>query len=344
MMMDHGRGATASGWLWSNALASALFVLLFTLAFRAPAQDTQTISRNATVTSDPPGATVWMKVGTSLTCTNVLTPGTVEFKFHGTNDVQRIRLRKFGYKGNNLDVRVTDDKANASLGDPAPDSFVASSDRSPEVRQLNDGLEKEFQKTIFADSDAFRCVPFELGFVHVMDDEGNLTLGVVINLDRGFGGPAFRLASHTGGREERRQKLAQAALEGGIADLFARLHRIAAKFPNLKTVTVVCSYPTTEAFLDTITTGREFYSHSTQTPTFGMGADGMMHQTGTIFHTEQGWTGGGEYTVVKDRAVERMIKLVMPAAQMPDTMDKKAITDAVLAAGKISVLESAKVP
>jgi len=42
-------------------------------------------------------------------------------------------------------------------------------------------------------------------------------------------------------------------------------------------------------------------------------------------------------TVVKDQEAERAITFVMPAAQIPDTLDKKAISDAVLASGKILI-------
>ena len=332
-----------AGAVWRVAWSLVVLWLAWLAYLGAPqaaAQDAQTLAHTVTVTSDVPGAVVWVKVGPTLTCTNVQTPGTVELKFHGANDLQRIRLRRFGYRSQNLDIKPTDGKVTVALGGGwAPDSFLVSSDAKPELKALNDGLKVEFQRTIFDDPEAFRCVPFELSFVQVMDDEGTLTLGVAVVLDRDFGGAAFRVASHTGGRDQRRQKLAQAALEGGIAGLFARLHRIAAKFPNLKTVTVVCSFPTMEAFLDTITTPSVFHSHTTQTQTFGLGADGMMHQTGTVFHTVEGWSRGGEYTVIKDRAVERLIKFAMPAAQIPDTTDHKTLTDAVMTTGRISLGE-----
>jgi hypothetical protein len=317
-----------------SSLAAATVIIPLIALTGTPDADAQTLSRAITVASDPPGATVWKKEGTTLTCMDTVTPGTVELKFHAANDLQKIRLRKFGYKGRNLDVKPTDDKVNAALGDPAPDSFVVTDDAKPELKQLNDGLQKEFEKTIFADPEALRCVPFELSFVHVMDDEGDLTLGVAITLDRSFGGPAFRVASHAGNRDERRQKMAQVTLENGVADLLARVHRIAAKFPNLKVITILCSYPTTEAFLDTIQTtftGQHLaVSNNVLKPGGGYGM-------GTTMQT---FTGHGEYTLVKDRDVERIIKFVMPAAQIPDTRDKKTISDAVLAVGKISLAET----
>ncbi len=320
--------------------AVVLFLVAFAGVPRVAAQDVQVLSRTVTVTSDPPGATIWKKEGATLICLNALTPGTVELKFHGVNDLQKVRLRKFGYKGRNLEVKPTDDKVNAALGDPAPGSFVVPDGAKPELKQLNDGLSKEFQKTIFADPEALRCAPFELSLVQVVNDEGDLTLGVAITLDRSFGGSAFRVASHVSNRDERRQKMAQITLENGIADLLARIHRIAAKFPDLKVITILCSYPTTEAYLATMTTTPVFYAHTTQNTTYSMGADGMFHQSGTVFHTQQGWRGGGEYTEVKDRDVERVIKFVVPAAQIPDTTDKKIVTDAVLAVGKIGLAES----
>lgn len=50
--------------------------------------------------------------------------------------------------------------------------------------------------------------------------------------------------------------------------------------------------------------------------------------------------GGGDYPVVKDRAVERYIGFVLPAAKIPDTTDKKAISEAVLKDGKVILGES----
>jgi len=328
---DHKKWITAAVRL--GVLTIGVSLVGFVCVVRVGAQETQTLTRTITITSDPPGATVWKKEGTTLTCLDIITPGTVELKFHGAGDLQKIRLRKFGYKGRNLDVKPPDDKVNAALGDPAPDSFLVTDDAKPELKQLNDGLSEEFQKKIFADSEAFRCVPFELGFVQVVDDGGELTLGVVVVLDRSFGGSAFRLASHAVGRDERTQKMAQLTLENGIADLLARIHRIAAKFPKLKVITVSCLYPTTEAYVVTIDTPlitRAYTVEEVLKPGGGYGP-------GLVWHTG---TGTREDTEVKDRDVERVIKFVVTAAQIPDTLDKKAITDAVLAVGKIGLAES----
>lgn len=322
--------------------STAVIFLLFSVALlQVVAQDTQTLSRNVAVSSSPPGATVWMKVGTTLTCTNVQTPGTVEFKFRGGNDVKRIRLRKFGYKATNLDVRATDESVHAALGDPAPGSFVISPKAPAELKQLNEGLQQEFQRVLFGDPETFRCMPFELGFVRVIDDEGSVTLGVGIVLDRAFGGPAFRVASHLGKRDARRQKLAETALEAGIAELFARLGRIAAKFPNLKSVTVLCTYPSSETYLDTekgqyVTTVAEVSPRNVYVYDLSTGRSEMKYMPALGLDVISAET---EVTAVKDRDVEKVLKLVMPVADIPDSLDNKRVRDAVLAKGKISLAE-----
>ena len=112
------------------------------------------IARTVTVTSDPPGAMIWKKEGTALACTGIRTPGTVELKFHGASDVQKIRLRRFGYNGKNLDIRPGDDRVNAALGAAAPDSFLVPDNAGPDLRELNAGLKKEFEGTLFADPEA----------------------------------------------------------------------------------------------------------------------------------------------------------------------------------------------
>jgi hypothetical protein len=62
-----------------------------------------------------------------------------------------------------------------------------------------------------------------------------------------------------------------------------------------------------------------------------LGFDGNYHQ-GLVLQPTQRRV---ESTVVKDEDVDKVITFVMPAAQMPDTLDKKAISDAFLASGKI---------
>lgn len=340
MPMSH-HCKTCSGAMFRYWLTGTTFVISLVALTGIPhaaAQNAETLSRTITVTSDPPGATVWKKEGTTLTCMDTVTPGTVELKFRGANDSQRIRLRKFGYRGKNLDVRLTDDKVTAALRDLSPSSFLVTDDVKPELKQLNEGLEKEFQETIFADPEALRCAPFELHDVHVMDDEGDLTLGVAIILDRSFGGPAFRVASHAMSADVRRQKTAQIALENGIANLLAHIHSITAKFPSLKVITIICSYPSTEAYLDTrtiditnrqpVTTTANSYNYST-----GRWENRNVTEWKTTY-------GHSKVTEVKDRDIERIIKFVMPAAQIPDTRDKKTISDAVLAVGKISLAET----
>jgi hypothetical protein len=117
--------------------------------------------------------------------------------------------------------------------------------------------------------------------------------------------------------------MGQVALENGIAEILGRFHRIAAKFPDLKEIEVLCFYATTEAVLDT----RIIPFVHTQIVTAVV--DG---HTGLATQVVGGTT---RRDVVKDQDAERAITFVMPAAQIPDTLDKKAISDAVLAGGKI---------
>lgn len=127
--------------------------------------------------------------------------------------------------------------------------------------------------------------------------------------------------------------MAQITLESGIADLLAHIHRITAKFPSLKVITIICSYPTTEAYLDT-----RIIDTTSRQPVFSQGSFYNYYTGRWEKRTVTEWKmiyGHSEETEVNDRAVERIIKFVMPAAQIPDTLDQKAISDAVLAVGKI---------
>jgi hypothetical protein len=218
---------------------------------QAGGQNTATASHTVAVKSDPPGAIIWKKEGRDYTCTNTLTPGTVELAFHDDNDVQRIRVRRFGYSDVNLDVKSTDKEVGVALNSskPVSSSFLVESDAPPEVKPLNEALKKEFEKTLLTDPEAFRCAPFELDDINVHWEERvrALVLSVDIWLDRSFGGLAFRQARHAFNEQERKQRTGRIALDSGIAEILARFHRVAAKFPEVKDIIVVGSYSTTEA-------------------------------------------------------------------------------------------------
>jgi hypothetical protein len=333
------------------SLAAATLLIssaALTVILPATAQDTQTLLRTVSVTSDPPGATIWKKEGNTLTCLDTITPGTVELKFHGINDLQRIRLWKFGYASRNLDIKPSDDEAAAALGNPGPGSFLVTEDAKPQLKQLSVDLENELEKGIFTDSEAFRCAPFELDFTRIMENDqtADLTLVVAVILDRGFGGAAFRLASRTGTQDERGQKAAKVALENGIADLLARFHRVAAKFPNLKVITIACSYSTTQAYLATGTIDTRQMSPVTVQRIVNTYNYSTGRWQDKITNVQEWRESGGleEMTVVEHRPVEKVITIVIPLAQIPDTLDEKAISDAVLAKGKISLAESSDRP
>jgi hypothetical protein len=269
---------------------------------------------------------------------DTLTPGTVELKFHGADDVKRIRLRKFGYPGENLEIKSSDEKVKVALGKPA---FFATDDAKLELKQLNAGLESEFAKTISSDPQSFRCAPFELKHVRVVDNEGDLTLAVVIILDRSFGGAAFRRASQVGTSDEGSKNMARVALDGGIADVIARVHRIAAKFPAVKSIEIVGVYLATEAFTDTKTTLQtttimllelrpvSVYNYSTQ----------RWENRSVLSPTPHTYTHEHEMAVEEERFVGKVLTFVVPVAQIPDTLDKKVVGDAVLAQGMFSLSE-----
>jgi ankyrin repeat protein len=265
---------------------------------------------------------------------NTLTPGTVDLSFHGDMDVQRLKLRRFGYAPKVIDVKSTDKELEATL-DPKnyETSFLLASDATPELVKLNDALRTEFGKTLLFDQEAFRCVPFDLYFIHLTKDEetGAPKLNVALRLDRSFGGPAFRLASHNSNSEERHQKMGRVALENGIAEVLGRFRHISTKFPELKVIIVLGFYSTTEAVLET---ERVSSMHNQQYVEHGatLGIDGNMHYNTLQMHTVQTWN---ENTVVKDQTVEKAITFIMPAGKIPDTLDRKTISDSVLSEGQI---------
>ncbi len=329
---DRNRRTARAVWLALITLGVCLLGL-FGLT-KAEGQGTTTQSHGVAVKSEPPGATIWKKDGRDFTCMNILTPGAVDLTFHGDMDVQRIKLRRFGYAPKVLDVKSTDKELEATL-DPKnyETSFLLASDAPPELVRLNDALRTEFGKTLLFEQEAFRCAPFDLYFIHLTKDAetGAPNLNVALRLDRSFGGPAFRLASHNSNSQERHQKMGQAALDSGMAEVVARFHRVAAKFPELKVITVQGFYSTTEAVLET---ERVSSMRNEQYVDTGarLGIDGNMHYNTLQMHTVQRWS---DETVVKDQTVEKAITFIVPAAKIPDSLDKKTISDAVLAEGKV---------
>jgi hypothetical protein len=196
---------------------------------------------------------------------------------------------------------------------------------------LNAALKKEYEQAILGNQEAFQCAPFTLDYINLAKNKktGTVELSVELTLDRTFGGSAFRLASHVSTAPERSQKMGQVALENGIAEILGRFHRITARFPDIKVINVLGSYSTTEAALKTRTTTPHY---ETRQIVIYEGQKSRLAMVGE-------WKGGGKATVVEDQDADKTISFVMPAAQIPDTLDNKAISDAVLVAGKISVLK-----
>ncbi|MGD1019425.1 MAG: hypothetical protein ABSA12_08910 [Verrucomicrobiia bacterium] len=359
MIVLHNQKRCAAPAVSLGVLTLGVFLLGFASLVRAADQSPAAHSYVVSVKSDPSGAVIWKKAGRDYICTDTLTPGTVELTFHDDNDVQRLRLRKFGYSVKNIDVKPADTEVQATLGQPYSKSFRIADDAAPHLKQLNSALKTEFENTLPADRDAFQCAPFDLDYVHLDKDKevDAVDLNVAIKLDRSFGGPAFRLASHGVNTPERRQKMGRAALENGVAEILARFHRLAANFQDVKAINVLCSYSATEAVLEKETyTSVEYHPvvQNVQQPTLVFNSPGPV--SGPHFQNNPGVAPVGgthlemqshqqvvnqastvthEQDVVKDVAATKTITFVMPTAKIPDTLDKKAITDAVLAHGTI---------
>ena len=328
----------AAFWLFLM-LASCVHLLESTNYAQVADQSPVTLMRSVAVTSDPPGATIWIKEGRSLNCTNTLTPGNVELKFHGPNDVRKILLRRFGYPRKDLDIKITDENVGAALGEPASDFFATGDDAPLELRRFNAGVKQEFVRVISADPEASRCESFELRSAAVAKEREtpDLILQVNINLDRSFGGLPLRVASHARARDERRQKMAEAALDGGVADLLMRIGQIAAKFPEIKMIELLCGYSGTEASLgsesvlsthiETRSVVKGEYVYDTVHQQYEYKVHSTDAQVPVLEREER--------TTVQDDEVERVITFAVPVAALPTTPDKMATRNAVLKAGKI---------
>jgi len=309
-------------------LVLSLALVTFIGVRQAAAQDTQLFSHSVTIASDPPGAMIWKIEGRDLACTNTLTPGTVELAFHGDNDLQRLRVRRFGYTSVDLDVKSSDKAVRTvlNLSKYVTSSFLIDNNAPPEVKQFSAALKEEFEKTLLANPEAFRCAPFDLDSIRLTknNETGAVELNVTLGLDRSFGGIALRQASHVFDAPDRRQKMGRIALDNGIAEVLARFHGVAAKFPEIKDIVVVGSYATTQARL-----GTEEILTPKLRPVMETG--GRTEVIVDMKLTKQ--------DVVKNQDAVETIVFVMPIAQIPDTMDKKAISDAVLSVGKIGLAD-----
>ena len=291
----------------------------------------QTLSRAVTVTSDPPGATIWTKEGRVYACTSTSTPATVQLTFHGENDVKEIVLRRFGYASQKLSLDAAHDRATASLVAWGAPFFTPSGDVPPEVRSLDSKLKKEFEETLIAGGDAFPCTPFEFRSIGVVksDERHQLELGVLVVLGPSSVAKNLRVAGHNyNNSEDRLRQIGRVALEGGLAQIIARFRDIAAKPPEIKGVFLACSYSTTESALETQFTP---YTHTVlvREPTVGT-VESHLEQRAV-----QDWQ---EATVVKDQAAVRTLTVAVPLAKIPATADAKAVTAAVLSEGSIKDL------
>jgi hypothetical protein len=341
---DNEKYAVAAHWLSLAVAAFCICLLGFVGISRAGGQNTQTLSRSVTVSSDPPGATIWTKEGRGYTCINALTPATLQLTFHGENDAQQLLLRRFGYSSQKLLIDAVHDKAAAKLAAWGAPFFTPSEDAPPEVRSLDASLKKEFEEAVIAGNDAFPCTPFEFGSIGAVqsDERHELELGVLINLGPSAVAKNLNVARHSqGSPEERLGKMAEAALGGGVAEVIARFRGVAAKFPEIKGIFLACSYSTTETVLDTQYRFRSETETTTTSHlpgpgdnTIAIGPTTVVCTTCTTTSTTT-WSGWVPFTVVKDEAAVRTLTLAIPLAKIPATEDKKAVTEAVLSAGAI---------
>lgn len=310
-----------------GCLVLSLCLLGFAGPIQARGQNTAAQSHVVTVKSDPPGAMIWKKEGRDYTCTKGLTPGTVELAFHGDNDLQRLRVRRFGYRGVDLDVKPTDKEVAAALDKTYSSAFLTADSDAPDQKQLATALKKEIEQALFTDVEAFRCAPFDLDDISVIKGKEAKTfiLDVDLRLDRSFGGMAFRQASHAFDAQERKEKMGQIALDSGIAEVLVRFHRIADKFPEVQYILIDGSYSTNEARLNT-----------EKTRSMEMVNKYVAGEPWSSSDVVPVWRDN-EYQVVKNQDVMGAIAFIMPTAQIPDTLDKKVTSAAVLAAGRIVV-------
>ena len=105
----------------------------------------------------------------------------------------------------------------------------------------------------------------------------------------------------------------------------------AAKFPNLKVITILfsCSATATVATLGTAEAVN--LGHYELVPVT------YTNPMGVVYVPEE--TVRNTVVADKDRAVVRSIRIAIPPEKIPEALDKKAITDAVLADGKIDLGE-----
>ncbi len=319
-----------------RALTLGVCLLGFAGLVQVEGQNAAAQSQAVTVKSDPAGAMIWKKDGLEYTCTSTATPGTVALAFHGDNDVQRLQVRRFGYSPLNLDVKLTDSEVGGALklSNGWSSSFMSASDAPADFIKLNETLMNAFETTLLSNQEAFRCAPFDLSFFHLVKNRetGDIDLLVALRLDRAFGGSALRLASNGPKSEERQHKMGQVALENGVAEVLARVRRIIAGFSEIKRVVIVCSHRATTPVLDTATTSRAGLEYHYEYGHYDVAQNRMVTVVvGQVVRRTD------ENTVVKDVDAEETITFVMPIAQIPETLDQKTITDAVLAVGSIDI-------
>jgi hypothetical protein len=193
------------------------------------------------------------------------------------------------------------------------------------VRRLDASVKEEFERTLVARDDAFQCAPFEFRQIAVSKDDAAGRLGLYIAIDLSPSASRnLQVGRHVD--QERRRRIAEAALEGSVVEILARFRAVLASVPEIQDVLIAFYYFTTEPVLGT-------ERHSL------MQIDQQWVQRygrGVVLEPTPAWRRL-ENTVVTDQETVGAITFRIPASNIPLTGDRKAIVEAVLATGEINV-------
>ncbi len=324
---------------WLGAVVTAMLLVPGIVA-QVPHPAPAVQSRRVLVSSDPPGAAIWLKEGKESTCTGKVTPASIELVFRGPNDFKQLLVTRFGYKRQKVLVKATEEKVSPKLTPWGAPFFTPPEDAPPEIKKLNANVSKLMNETIPADGGAFQCTAVDFRQIDVRKIKGSdrLALYVLVEVNP----IRFRRlrAGSQRGDKDREKKFGQAALEEGAGEIFGRFRAVAVRFPAIADVVVDTVYSANKAVTTLEDRAVQFTTTRpvSSTRVFGNRIDGTWGQTGVEVKTEttqtvQHW----DELVVKDEDSVGRVFLSMPVGKIPASQDKKAIIDAVLANAIIQV-------
>ncbi|MGA2327733.1 MAG: hypothetical protein ABSH05_15725 [Bryobacteraceae bacterium] len=317
---------TAAMWRWCAAAGLSIVLLPFAHMGQAFGQAMQAQVREVMVTSEPPGASIWTKEGRDYKCSSSVTPTRFELTFYGSNAVKQLLLTRFGYSSRKLTVGAADERAGADLA-PIKLLGVLGASTSPEVQKMRVGFADEFERALVASGDALRCAPLEISQIGVVQNEAahEMELFVMINLNESGVWRDLRLATRRTTDREPERKIAQAALEGGVADVLALFGSVMTRFPEVPRLVVSCMYT---ASAPVIQTERRRGMHTEYVYRYDS-------RTGTMQPTPKQVYDTIETDVVNEETKPQTLFLSISAAKIPALGGRKAVTDAFLASGEI---------